>query len=123
MKYLGVDFGLRRVGLAISEGSLASPFKVLEGKKIENLVADIKKEARNFDKIVFGLPEGRLGKLIRRVIKDLRNLGLDVIEVDETLSSQNALKKMIELGISKKKRSVNDAYSAAIILQKYLDNL
>ncbi len=32
MKYLGVDFGLKRVGLAVSEGELASPLQTIEVK-------------------------------------------------------------------------------------------
>lgn len=42
---------------------------------------------------------------------------------DETLSSHEAKLKMIELGLKKEKRIEEDAYSAALILQGYLDNL
>ena len=114
MKYLGVDFGLRRVGLAISEGELASPWKTVEVDKLSG-------EAANFDKVVIGVPEGKTGKVVLKVVKSLRRIGVDVIEADETLSSQKAITQMIELGIPKEKRKVNDAHSAAIILQNYLD--
>lgn len=122
MKYLGIDFGLRRVGLSISEGNLASPFKILEGKNFEDLISKIKKETLGFDKIVIGLPEGRIAKLVKKVSKALKTSGLDVVEVPEVLSTQNAIKKMIELGIPKKKRVTTDSYSATLILQDYLDN-
>lgn len=121
MKYLGVDFGLKRVGLATSEGELSSPYKIIEGSSFLDLMDKIKKEANGFDKVVIGLPEGRMGKLVKKAIKKLRESGIDIIETDETLSTQNAMHEMIELNIPKKKRQISDAYSAAIILQGYLD--
>lgn len=122
MKYLGVDFGTKRVGLARSEGELASPWKVLEGKNVPDLLEQIKLEAKEFDRIIIGLPEGKMGKLVKKVVGQLKITGFNVVESDETLSSQNATQLMIELGLSKKKRKGNDAYSAAEILQNYLDN-
>lgn len=122
MKYLGVDFGVRRVGLSRSEGELASPYKILEGKGVWDLVEKIKNEAKGFDNIVIGLPEGRMGETIKKVIKSLRAEGLEVHEADETLSSKNAVKLMVELGLSRKKRRSNDAIAASEILQNYLDN-
>lgn len=121
MKYLGVDFGLKRVGLAQSEGSLASPLKVIEGKGFDDLLEKIKKEAMGFDKVVIGLPDGRMGKLVKKAIKKLRESSIEVVEADETLSTQNATRQMIELNIPKRKRKINDAYAAAGILQNYLD--
>ena len=121
MKYLGVDWGLRRIGLAISDGELAVPFKVIEGSSFFDLLEKIKKEALNFDKIVIGLPEGQMGKKVKKVVRNLKKVGLEVIEADETLSTQHANQRMLELNIPKKKRTANDAYSAAIILQGYID--
>lgn len=121
MKYLGVDFGLKRIGLARSEGTIASPWKVIEGSSFYNLLQQLQKEASLFDKIVVGLPEGKMGKLAKRLVKLLRASGFEVAEADETLSSQIAVSQMIELNVPRKKRLVNDAYSAAIILQDYLD--
>ena len=121
MKYLGVDFGIKRVGLARSEGDLASPWKVIEGKGAWDLVEKIKSEAKEFDNIVIGIPEGRMGETVKKVVKRLRAEGLEVYEADETLSSKNAVKLMVELGLSRKKRRTNDAIAASEILQNYLD--
>lgn len=121
MKYLGVDFGLKRVGLAVSEGELATPFKVIDGSSFLDLLEKIKKETEGFEKIVIGLPEGKMGKIVKKAIKKLRDSGIEAVEADETLSTQNATKQMLELNIPQKKRRINDAYSAAIILQNYLD--
>lgn len=121
MKYLGIDFGLRKVGLATSEGNLASPWKVIGGEGFNSLVVKVKKEAENFDKVVVGMPEGKMGKIVKRLVEILRKNDMEVAVVDETLTSHAATSKMVELNIPKKKRRMNDAYSAAIILQNYLD--
>lgn len=125
MKYLGIDFGLKRIGLAISEGELASPWQILEVKNfsdaVEKILEVIKKEG--FEKIVIGLPEGKMGKNVLGFINALKKRGVEVEAADETLSSKNALQVMIEQGVRRDKRHHEDAYSAAGILQDYLDNL
>lgn len=124
MKYLGVDFGLKRIGLAISEGNLASPWKVMEVSSKKEALEKIEKLIKNdgFDKVIVGLPEGKIGKRANQFINILRKKGLDIESSDETLSTREATSKMIELDVPLKKRRINDAYSAAIILQNYLDN-
>lgn len=125
MKYLGIDFGLRRVGLAASDGILASPLKTLKVKSfteaIDKVVETVRKE--KFDKIVIGLPEGKMGKTVSGFSNLLKKMGLDVETADETLSSQKAMQQMIELNVPKRDRRISDAYSATIILQSYLDLL
>ena len=121
MKYLGVDFGLRRIGLAVSDGQLASPYKILIGKNPADLVEQVKKEAQRFDKVVVGMPEGETGNTVLGFIKALRRNGLDVSEADETLSSKQAVEKMVEFNIPKEKRKFSDDMAAAIILQNWLD--
>jgi putative holliday junction resolvase len=121
-KYLGVDFGTRRVGLARSDGELASSWKIIEGRNVNDLLGKLEKEAADFEVIVIGIPEGRMGKVVKKVVKILKTKNINVIETDETLSSQNANKLMIQLGLSRKKRKSNDAIAASEILQNYLDN-
>lgn len=124
MKYLGIDFGLRRIGLSVSEGDLASPLNTIEIKNFKDGVSKIVEFVREngAEKIVVGLPEGKIGKTVLGFIKALRKNGLEVFEADETLSSQMALKNMIEQGVPKKKRGMEDCQAAAIILQNYLDS-
>lgn len=124
MRYLGVDFGLRRVGLAISEGTLASPLKTIEVRGLANAIEKVEEiaQSQGFTKIVVGLPEGKMGQTVLGFVEALKKKELDVVTTDETLSSQQAIQRMIELNIPKKVRLTNDAYSAAIILQNYLDS-
>lgn len=123
MKYLGIDFGLKRIGLAVSDGQLASPLKIIEVRNLKDGVIQIVElsKAGGFDKVIVGKPEGKMGQTIKRLIKTLKNAGLDVEEADETLSSQKALVQAIESGSSKKKRKFNDDIAAALILQNWLD--
>lgn len=121
MRYLGIDFGLKRVGLAVSEGELASPWQVVKGgdKLIPKLLKLINQE--NFEVVVIGQPEGSIGKKAAWLAGELKKNSATVVLTDETLSSKEALRLMIETGVSKKKRRVSDAQAAAIILQNYLD--
>lgn len=123
MKYLGIDFGLKRIGLAVSEGELASPWQILEVNNFSDAIEKISGVIKNssFEKIVIGLPEGKMGKNVIGFIKALSKKGIEVETADETLSSKNALQTMIEQGVKEKKRHLQDAYSAAEILQNYLD--
>lgn len=123
MKYLGVDFGLRKIGLAISEGMIATPFKVIHVNSQQDATRKILEIAKreNINKIIVGVPESGVRDTILKVVKKLR-ADFEVEEVEEHLSSKNAKSTMINLGIAKKKREEEDAYSAAIILQDYLDN-
>ncbi len=124
MKYLGIDFGLKRIGLAVSEGDLASPFKTIQvsGPRdgLKKTLEIVQKE--NVEKIIVGLPEGKIGNTVLGFIKALKKAGLDVESSDETLSSKKAISKMIELNIPKEKRKKSDDIAAAIILQDWLDN-
>ncbi len=125
MKYLGVDFGLRRIGLAISEGQLASPWQILEVKNFSDAVEKTSKIIKEggFQKIVVGLPEGKMGQNVAGFVKALQKRNFEVETSDETLTSKQALTEMIEQGIKQKERRREDAYSAAVILQNYLGNL
>ena len=121
MRYLGIDFGLKKIGLAISEGELAAPLKVLEVSNFQDALSKIKKEAADFDKVIIGKPEGKVGKKVTKLVSLLKKESMDIEEWDETLSSQKAMAYMIQSGLGKNKRKITDAYSAAIILQEYLD--
>ncbi len=124
MRYLGIDFGLKRVGLAISEGDLASPYKILEVKNFHDALKQVSQliEKEGFEKVVVGLPEGKMGKTIVGFIKALRKMGINVMEADETLSTQAALQQMIEANTARNSRRLIDDKAAAIILQNHLDS-
>lgn len=125
MKYLGIDYGLRKVGLAISEGRLAQPLKVVQVNSLNDAVSQvnqvINKEAVGL--VVVGMPEGdKAARITKKFISELRKF-VEVLEADETLSTQKAAMLMVEMGAGVRARKKEDAVSAALILQEFLDNL
>jgi len=123
MIYLGIDWGLKRVGLSISEGLIASPLVSLNISGLEdgvNKVMELVKK-EGIDVIVIGKPEGEMGRRVDQTVKALTKAGGSVVLADETLSTQNAKKEMIKLGLGKKARQDDNAVAAAIILQNFLD--
>ncbi len=125
MVYLGVDYGKRKIGLAISEGLVATPLKVLEVSSLDDAINKIKSvvKAEHAQELIVGVPEsGEALKITKSFVSRICKV-VKVVEFEETLSSRDALEKMIKLGKGKKARSLEDAYSATLILQNYLDSL
>jgi len=127
MKTLGIDFGLNNFGLAISEGELVEPLGQL---KVSNLQEAISKlipicQKNQVKKIVIGLPDGKLVKKIKEFGSQLKQItNLPVVFQDETLTSQEAVRKMIEIDKPLKKRQKDKhVFSACLILQDYLDKI
>jgi putative holliday junction resolvase len=135
-RIVGVDFGERRVGIAISDPSatIAQPLTVLvrrAGKRppvqaIANLVAE--HDARH---IVIGLPlalsgeENEWTKEVRTFGSKLaERTGIGVTFADERMTSIAAERAVRSLGLRKKAREQKervDAAAAVLILQAYLD--
>jgi len=130
MNYLGIDWGEKKIGLAISAGDFARPFLVLRMKEHGLGVEEIKKICSEEDvgKIVIGFPgQDRNSPVAKKITgfkgKLEKEIDLPIFFQDETLSSKEALQKMIEAGKGQKKRRQEDGFAAAIILQEYLDEL
>ncbi|KKP69282.1 hypothetical protein A2X44_02740 [candidate division CPR3 bacterium GWF2_35_18] len=130
MNYLGIDFGEKKIGLSLSAGEIARPFLVLRVKSPELGIAEIKEicEEEEVEKIIVGFPESDKNSEIAAKIKQFaanlsQAINLPLVFQDETLTSYEALQKMIVSGKSMKKRRKEDAFAAAIILQDYLDKL
>lgn len=125
-KILGIDFGERKVGLAINSGTLASPLAVIRYKNIRTLVDRLKKVVKDYEieRIMVGVSEGKSAEKAREFGKRLaEELCLNVGFIDETLSTQDVQRLAIEAGIKRKRRrEMEDAFAASLILQKFLDS-
>jgi putative transcription antitermination factor YqgF len=120
MKYLGIDWGKRSVGLSISEGILASPFKSLSVTSLKDGINKIQMviTQESIDKVVIGIPEsGEAKSMAQSALSELKKLGIEAVGVDETLSTQNAQTIMRSQDI----KGSEHALSATLILQGYLD--
>lgn len=137
-KYLALDFGLKRIGVAISDEDklIAFPrdYFINEKNVFEKIIELVIQE--KISKIIIGLPlnfKSRetditkktrdFGNKLNLLIK-LKKLNIEIIYFDERFTSSIAQNKMINSNYSKKNRKEKgllDSLSAQIILQDYLD--
>jgi putative holliday junction resolvase len=131
-RVLALDFGTRRVGVAVSDplGISAQPHSVLDGEdpglmeSIGRLAADLPAE-----RIVVGLPvslngsEGPAAATARRFAGEVAvATGLPVELLDERFTTVSAERVLVEAGLSgRRRRRVRDRVAAAVLLQSYLD--
>ena len=131
MRYLAIDYGNKRSGLAICDQAetLASPLAVITGQKqlIQKIDEIIKKE--NVEAVVIGLPLNMDGtqstqtKLVLKFAKNLKDhLNIPVHLHDERLSSFGARQKLTSANYTRGKRKKRlDAVAAADILESFLE--
>ncbi|PIU28489.1 Holliday junction resolvase RuvX [Candidatus Woesebacteria bacterium CG07_land_8_20_14_0_80_44_9] len=126
MKILGIDYGRKKIGLAVSGGKLAEPLKVIRYRDIKILSEKLQKivKENNIEKIVVGVSEGEMGEESKKFALAISHQPLAIVETfDETLSTHEAKKLSLEAGISRgKRRGLEDAFAAAVMLQSYLDS-
>ena len=127
-KYLGIDYGLKRIGLATAgtETKLASPLATITPHELTDTI----KREGPFEAVVVGLPRGLDGSstaqtlAVQRFCDDVlwRKLHIDPVYQDEAATSSVAEERLKESGKSYTKADI-DSGAATIILQDYLDNL
>ena len=131
-RVLGLDLGSRRIGVAISSGTVATPHSVLErgadhGADHEAVSALV--DELGAERVVVGLPlslDGTMGPAARAAASEAEALG-DVLPVpvetyDERLTTVTADRSLSSLGLSgQARRRVVDKVAAAVILQAWLD--
>lgn len=133
MRYLAIDYGTKRTGLAICDSgeTIVSPLTVIEGQK--ELLKKIAKvvERENVEAIVLGLPLNMTGsesaqtKLVLKFAGQLKDhLDIPVHLQDERLSSFGAEEKLTPTNFTRgKKRKRLDAIAAAEILEAFLEKM
>ena len=132
-KYLGVDYGDVRTGIAECDptGLIATGICTVKEGGMENTAVRIAKEAkeRSCKKIIVGLPknmdgsEGFRAEAVRAFAEILKTLTDIPIELyDERMTTMQAYRIFEETGAYGKRRKNNvDTLSAQIILQNYID--
>ncbi|RAR40532.1 Holliday junction resolvase RuvX [Paenibacillus sp. MDMC362] len=133
-KIMGLDYGDRRIGVAISDvfGWTAQGVEVIERRRDEgelDRIAALVKD-NEVGEIVVGLPKnmngtiGPRGEICMEFASILReSLSLPVHLWDERLSTVSAERTLLEADVSRKKRKqVVDKMAASLILQNYLDS-
>lgn len=128
-RVIGVDYGVRRIGVAISDGLglTARPLEVMDPKDFRNRMAELVSEYE-VSTVVIGLPNTLRGGEsastagARALADELTGLGVEVVFVDERFTSKMAESALLESGMKRRdRRATVDKVAAAIILQTYLD--
>lgn len=134
MRTLGIDFGTKTIGLAISDNTklIATSLKTIRYEddyikyfeEIKNIILE-----RNVDEIVLGLPlnmDDTIGKraeetlFFKEKLEDYLNI--EVFLEDERLTTVDATNVLLEADISRKgRKKLVDKVAASFILQSYLD--
>jgi putative transcription antitermination factor YqgF len=126
MKILGIDYGKVYLGLAVAYDDLIRPLCVIKSKSDHHKISSIVRICRDesVNRIVIGTTTGKQENIIKGFIGKLRkSSSLEIIEVDETLTSVEAMQQMINEGISKQDRKVKiHSYSAVCLLKLFLDS-
>ncbi len=135
-KIVGIDFGLARIGLALSDARhiLAFPLKTVQTEKNVQKTAELLAQELSchgpLHSIVIGLPlhlngkESPMSGKVREFAACLKALlNIDIIFWDERLSSLQVQRAFKEANISRKNQKLLlDKSAAALILQNFLDS-
>ena len=122
MVVLGIDFGLKNIGLAIATGPLAEPLaNVKVSSKLYEQLRQICFKLQ-VKEIVVGISEGKMAHQTRKFAEKLtKELNITIAFQDETLTTQQAIQKLAEASKKAKRRGPKHAFAATLILQEYLD--
>ena len=138
MRVMGLDYGSKTVGVAISDplGITAQGIETIERKeenKLRKTLARIEELVKEYEveKIVLGFPKNMNNTIGERAEKSLdfqamleRRIGIQVIMWDERLTTIEAERTLMESNVRRENRKKYvDKIAAVFILQGYLDSL
>ena len=132
-RLIGIDYGLSKVGLSISDPLkiISIPLTVIKYKNSEELLNKLKEIAieNDVDSFVIGYPlnmnnkKNKMTELVDIFFEELKNMKFKVFLQDERLSSESAKKIMHEQNIKTgENKEQIDLIASTIILQSFLDN-
>ena len=133
MRILGIDYGDRRIGLALSDPGaiIARGLSTLKNEGEAEVLAAIRRLVKEYGiaEIVVGLPRnmddsvGPQARKAMRFAEGLKILGCAIHLVDERLTTEQARRTMAEAGLSRVQQHRRvDRVAAQLILQIYLDS-
>ena len=133
-RILSLDFGEKRIGVAVSDSLniIAQSVGTIKRKGIKNDLKKIEELVKEYEagKIIVGLPlnmdgtEGKSAKRAMDFVKELKKeTQVEVEMLDERLTTAQGERIFLEADMSRKKRRENlDKIAAQLILQNYLDS-
>ncbi len=134
-RIIAIDYGLKRVGLAVTDPLkiIAQPLKTIDNEELSSWLKDYL-EQEEVEAVVVGMPRRLSGEdthatePVRELVSQLESKYPELLieTVDERLTSRMAKQSLIDSGVPKQKRKQKgalDSVSAALILQTYLDKI
>ena len=132
-KYIGIDYGQKKIGLSVSDDDKVFAFPLETVKKIDffDFIIDFTKK-NNVEKFIVGKPirmSGENSQIESEIIKFIKNLEkkfpeIPIIRFDERFTSKIATRSILSAGVKKKIRlnkEIVDKISATIILRDFLE--
>jgi len=135
MRILALDYGTKRIGVAVSDELklIAQPLEFIPANPFAGFATRLKEILRDkeVELMVVGMPRNMDGSYgpaalrVREFVAALRQLiAVPILTWDERLTSAQAQRFLIEGGVRREKRKEKvDKTAAAILLQSYLDSL
>ena len=131
-KYLGIDFGIKKSGVSISDSNklISFPLETIETKNLLDYIKQISID-ENIEIIVIGKPlklNNEIHGLEEEIVKFIKSLknylpNIQVERIDERFTSKISKQIIINSGVGKKNRRdklIIDKISASLILESYL---
>tara|TARA_B100000963_G_scaffold53523_1_gene41621 strand:+ start:2457 stop:2963 length:507 start_codon:yes stop_codon:yes gene_type:complete len=131
-KYVGIDFGIKKSGVSISDSNklISFPLETIETKNLLDYIKQISND-ENIEIVVIGKPlklNNEIHDLEEKVVKFIKSLknnhpNIQVERIDERFTSKISKQIIIQSGLGKKNRrdkSIIDKISASLILESYL---
>lgn len=123
MNYLGIDYGSKRIGLAVATKGIIEP--ILPVKNDKNLFENLKKIITEYqiEKIFVGISEGEFALKIKKFVSKLESVVTLSVETTEEAVSTIEADKIFLINHKKKKDYKNqiDSISAAVILRRVIN--
>ena len=140
---LAIDYGLKRIGLAISDPDriFAFPYRTILNQSFDSVLSEISffVKEKDIDLIIVGMPysfspscspekrnhKNSMEKIVMNFVKKLKKkLNVTIETVDERLSSFMAEENLKESGLSSKKlKKFVDEEAARLLLEEYIQKL
>jgi putative Holliday junction resolvase len=128
LKALGLDLGSKRIGVALSAGTIATPYEVVERGNDRARIIELVEET-GVDIVVVGLPysldgsKGKAAQLIEAEVEELRTaLPVPIDLWDERFTTVTAHQSLMDRKMkADARRRVVDKVAAAVMLQSWLD--
>ncbi len=133
MRLLGIDFGFKRIGIAVAESEVGivtprPPMDASGTLKRDAEAISLLAKREEVDAVVLGLPieesgeEGRMARICRTLAEHISGNGIVVHLVDESMTSVQADGALRQDGLkASQRRKLRDGEAAALILERYLD--